>query len=151
MGSVAPDFEAAGTSGKTYRLSEQRGHIVLLVFYPGDDTAVCTRQLTSYSKKPAIHPDHGVVTWALSPQDVESHEHFAAAHNLTMPLLHDKDKNIGALYNVLGPLGFYRRSAFVIDPDGIVQFARRGAAGLGYPDADVLQEAINQITDTVAR
>lgn len=145
VGSPAPDFVAEGTKGTKYHLEDERGKIVVLVFYPGDGTPVCTRQLTNYSDKPAIAQKSGVVTWAISPQDVDSHEAFAAAHDLQMPLLHDAGKEIAAKYHVLGPLGFYRRSVFIIDPTGIIRFARRGMAGLGYPDASVLQDAVDKV------
>ena len=132
VGDVAPDFELAGTGGKRYSLADGRGAPVVLVFYPADDTPVCTRQLTSYNDGLEAFTDLGARLLAISPQDVASHEGFAAGHGLAFPLLSDTDKAVGESYGVLGPLGFYRRSVFVVDAVGVIRYARRSVGGLGF-------------------
>jgi peroxiredoxin Q/BCP len=109
VGDPAPLFTLPGTGGRTYALRELRGSPVLLVFYPADFTPVCTQQLRSYSEDLSAFTELGAVVWCLSPQDVDSHERFAAEHRLGMPLLADTDKKVGEAYGILGPLGFYRR------------------------------------------
>jgi thioredoxin-dependent peroxiredoxin len=138
VGQAAPDFEVPGTDNtdegrRTYTLSEYRGRPVVLVFYPGDNTPVCTRQLNSYTSDIAAFDGVGAQVLAMSPQSVESHEGFACKHGgFGFPLLADEEKKVAESYGVLGPLGFYRRSAFVIDPEGIVRYAHRAVAGLTF-------------------
>lgn len=139
VGDPAPDISLPGTGGQDYTLSECRGKPVVLAFYPGDNTSVCTRQLCSYSADLSQFQGLGAALWAISPQDVASHEAFAASSGLTMPLLADTDKVAGRAYGVLGPVGFYRRSVFVIDGEGVIRYAHRAMAGLTYrPTAELL-------------
>jgi peroxiredoxin len=137
VGTAAPDFALPGTGDRTYRLSDYRGQPVVLVFYPGDSTPVCTVQLRSYSSDIGEFAELGAQVLAISPQDVDSHREFACKEELKMPLLADTDKAVGELYGVLGPLGFYRRTVFVIDEAGIVRYAhqsRTNATFLAGPD-----------------
>ncbi len=142
VGDRAPEFKAAGTGDRTYALSDYAGSPVVLVFYPGDATPACTEQLRSYSANFDQFNDLGVHVLALSPQDVESHEAFSAANSFRFPLLYDEGKAIGDAYGIRGPLGFYRRSVFVIDGDGIIRYARRSTAGMTYVRSDELLQAI---------
>lgn len=145
-GDVAPAFSLPGTGGSTYSLEDYRGHPVVLVFYPGDDTPVCTRQLRSYTEDWAKFTALGAVVLALSPQDVKSHEGFACRNGFPFPLLADTDKAVGEAYGILGPLGFYRRSVFVIDGDGIIRYAHRSLTPLTYRSTDELVAAIHDAT-----
>jgi len=142
VGDAAPDFTLDGTGGRTFTLSEFSGQPVVLVFYPGDDTPVCTKQLNSYNDDLAEFAGVEAQILAISPQDVASHEKFAAKHGFAFPLLADTDKAVGALYGTLGPLGFYRRSVFVIDAEGVVRYAHRAIAGLTYRPVSELVEAV---------
>ena len=118
----------------------------MLAFYPGDDTAVCTRQLTSYSEELDRFASLGAQLFGISPQDVASHEAFAAKHDLDVVLLADVDKAVGAAYGILGPLGFYRRSLFVVDAEGVVRFAHRSLVGATYVKPDEIEAAIRAAT-----
>ena len=71
-----------------------------------------------------------------------SHEEFAASQRLRLPLLADTDKDVGRAYGILGPLGFYRRSIFVVDRDGVIRFARRSLSNLTYVPTAELVDAI---------
>lgn len=143
VGDEAPDFELPGTGGRTYSLKEYRGKPVVLVFYPGDNTAVCTTQLNAYSSEIDQFADVGAQVLALSPQDVDSHEKFSCRQGgFKFPLLADCDKKVGAAFGVVGPLGFYKRSVFVVDGEGIVRYAHRSAHGLTYKKTDELVEAV---------
>jgi peroxiredoxin Q/BCP len=107
VGDEAPDFTLDGTGDRTYTLSEFRGQAVVLVFYPGDATPVCTRQLNSYNDDIGEFETLGAQVLALSPQGVESHEKFSCKQGgFKFPLLADTDKEVGRAYGILGPLGF---------------------------------------------
>lgn len=142
VGQEAPDFTLEGTGGRSYTLSDYRGAPVVLVFYPGDDTAVCTQQLRTYTMGMPDFDDLGAALLAISPQDVASHERFAAKRGLAMPLLSDGDRAVGRAYGVLGPVGFYRRSVFVLDAAGIVHYAHRALAGLTFRPTTELVRAV---------
>ncbi|MEY2467998.1 MAG: thioredoxin-dependent peroxiredoxin [Actinomycetota bacterium] len=142
VGDRAPDFTLSGTGDKTYSLADYKGQPVVLVFYPGDNTPVCTRQLQSYTEDWEQFKDLGAVVLALSPQDVFSHEGFSCKHGFPFPLLADPDKTVGGDYGILGPLGFYRRSVFVIDGDGIIRYAHRSATSLTYRSTEELVAAV---------
>jgi len=133
VGDVAPGFTLAGTGGRTYSLAKFRGQPVVIVFYPGDNTPVCTRQLNAYSGAIGQFEGLGAAVIALSPQSVESHEGFSCAQGgFGFPLLADTDKAVGRAYGVLGPVGFYRRSVFIVDREGVIRYAHRAVAGLIY-------------------
>ena len=142
VGDRAPEFTLDGTGEKAYSLADYKGHPVVLVFYPGDNTPVCTRQLQSYTEDWDQFTDLGAVVLAVSPQDVPSHDGFSCKHGFPFPLLADTDKKVGAAYGILGPLGFYRRSVFVIDGDGVVRYAHRSATSLTYRSTEELVAAV---------
>ncbi len=142
VGDAAPDFELPGTGGRTYRLSDLRGQAVVLVFYPGDNTPVCTKQLQTYSGDISDFASVGAQVLAISPQSVESHEGFSSKHSFAFPLLADTPKDVFARYGALGPLGFPRRSVFVVDARGVVRYAHRAIAGLTFRPTDELIRAV---------
>jgi peroxiredoxin Q/BCP len=132
-----------GTGGETYRLSDYRGAPVVLVFYPGDDTPVCTTQLVTYTNDIERFDKVGAEILAVSPQDIESHERFASTFHFAFPLLADTEREVAKAYGVLGPLGFYRRSVFVIDRRGIIRYAHRATSGLTFRPTNELVEAVH--------
>ncbi|MEO7443014.1 MAG: peroxiredoxin [Acidimicrobiales bacterium] len=143
VGDPAPDFSLPGTpGGRSYRLDDQRGHPVVLVFYPADNTPVCTTQLRHYSTELEQFAGLGAAVFALSPQDVASHEKFAADNDVDFPLLADVDKAVGRSYGVVGPLGFYKRSVFVIDAAGLIRYAHRSMHNLTFRTTDELVKVI---------
>jgi len=144
VGDQAPDFELPGTGSAQYRLSSYRGKVVVIVFYPGDNTAVCTRQLNSYNQGLDEFEKLGAQVLAISAQDLDSHEEFSCKHNFGFPLLADTDKNVARQYGVLGPMGFPRRSVFVIDANGRISYAHRALAGLTYRPVEELVSAIQK-------
>lgn len=143
VGDRAPDFDLPGTGGRHWTLSEFAGQPVVLVFYPGDATPVCTEQLNSYAHDIGQFTELGAQVLALSPQDVPSHERFSADQGgYPFPLLADTDKAVGQAYEILGPLGFYKRSVFVVDADGVIAYAHRAGPGRTYRKTPELIEAI---------
>jgi peroxiredoxin Q/BCP len=148
VGVVAPDFRLDGTDGtdggrRPYSLSEYAGRPVVLVFYPGDNTPICTRQLNAYTDEVAEFGAAGAQVLAVSPQSVESHAGFARAQGgFAFPLLADEGKRVGQAYGVVGPVGFYRRSAFVVDGKGLVAYAHRAIGGLTFRPTKELVKAV---------
>ncbi len=142
VGELAPDFTLPGTGGRSYSLSSYRGQPVVIVFYPGDDSPVCTKQLNSYNNELSAFEGVGAQVLAISAQDMSSHESFAAKHGFKFPLLADTDKNVANAYGTVGPLGFPRRSVFVVDPAGVVRYAHRAIAGLTFRPVEELIAAV---------
>ncbi len=146
VGDDAPDFTLAGIDGderRDYTLSSYRGTTVVLVFYPGDNTPVCTRQLNQYTTDIERFAEIGAQVLALSPQSVDSHEGFASKQGgFGFPLLADEDKAVGKAFGILGPLGFYRRSIFVVDGHGKIAYVHRAVAGVTFRPTDQLVAAV---------
>lgn len=145
VGDIAPDFELPGTGGRSHRLSEHRGRNVVLVFYPGDETPVCTRQLNAYNDELGRFAELDAVVLGISAQDVDSHEKFSEHQGFAFPLLADVDKLVAAAFGVLGPLGFVRRSVVIVDAQGVVRYVHRALAGLTYRSVDELADALRRI------
>lgn len=148
-GDLAPNFRLPGTMNGvrgTYALDELRGRPVVLVFYPGDNTPVCTRQLNAYSRDVERFESVDAQILAFSPQDLDSHDGFAVDQGgFAFPLLADVDKEVAAAYGVLGPMGFYRRCTFVVDAHGRLSYVSRGhAAGTTFRPTDELVAAVSE-------
>jgi len=143
VGDKAPAFTLPGTGSRSYSLAEYADQPVVLVFYPGDNTPVCTNQLNTYTKEIAQFDKVGAHVLAISPQDVSSHEEFSCEQGgFGFPLLADVDRQIGTAYGVLGPIGFYRRSVFVVDGGGVIRYAHRAVAGLTFRPVRELVQAV---------
>lgn len=144
VGDPAPDFELPGTGDKTYRLADYHGRKVVIAFYPGDFTAVCTKQFCSYRDQSDKLDDLGADVLGISPQSVESHERFTEEKRLNVPLLADEDKAVARAYGVVaGPM--VRRAIFVVDEQGIVRYRKVTLAGLTYESVDDLQRAVASV------
>lgn len=145
VGSRAPSFELPGTGGKDYKLSDYRGTGVVLAFYPGDFTPVCTKQFCSYRDDGDRIESLGVQMLGISPQSVDSHERFIAENGLNIPLLADEDKKVARAYGVVGPSGLIRRSIFLIDAKGILRYRHVALFGLHYKDVRDIERAVEQV------
>ena len=145
VGDPAPDFELPGTGGKTYSLSDYRGSKLVLAFYPGDFTAVCTKQFCSYRDNGDRLDQLGADVLGISPQSVDSHERFGEEKRLNVPLLADEDKSgrPRPTASLAGPM--VRRAIFVIDEEGIVRHRKVTLAGLTYETVDDLERAVAAI------
>ena len=142
IGDKAPEFSLSGTGDVTCSLAAYRGQPVVLVFYPGDDAPVCTKQLNTYNDDLDEFSDVGAQVLAISAQSVSSHDKFSGKHGFKFPLLADPDKAVASAYGTLGPLGFPRRSVFVIDANGVVRYVHRAIAGLTYRPVNELVDAV---------
>ena len=146
VGDAAPAFTLPGTppgGGVTdYSLADFAGKPVVLAFYPGDDTAVCTKQLNDYNDGLDSFNDLDAQVLGISPQDLGSHERFSTKYGFKFPLLADTDKAVARLYGTLGPIGFPRRSVFIVDAEGTIRYAHRAIAGLTFRPASELVTAL---------
>ncbi len=124
VGSKAPDFTLPTDSGKKITLWELRGKNVVLVFYPGDDTMICRRQLCEFRDAWPDLREHNVVVFGVNPQPAESHREFRMRNKFPFPLLVDEGQHVAALYNSDG--GMVNRTVYLIGPNGIIRYARRG-------------------------
>ena len=144
-GESAPDFELEGTGSRTYRLADYRGEGLILAFYPGDFTPVCTKQFCSYRDDGDRIEALGVPMLGISPQSVESHERFVTENRLQLPLLSDPGKRVARSYGVVGPGGFVRRSIFLVDGEGIVRYRHVARFGIRYQQVGDLERAVERL------
>ena len=145
VGDRAPAFTLSSSGGGQVSLSDFAGKPVVLVFYPGDDTPVCTKQLNSYNNDLAEFEALDAQVLGISAQSVESHDKFSGKHGFKFPLLADTDKSVAGMYGTLGPLGFPRRSVFVVDRSGVIRYAHRAIAGLTYRPVSELVAVLERL------
>jgi len=149
VGEQAPDFELPGTEGP-FRLSEHRGERVVLLFYPGDNTMVCTKQFCSYRDRASDFAALNATVVGISSQDVASHEDFVAKHSLNVPLLADVDKDVAHKYGAVNALGV-KRAVIVIDEQGIVRHRHDHLLGLDYQSVDELKAVLDELPAPAAQ
>jgi peroxiredoxin Q/BCP len=123
-GTPAPDFTLSDDAGNTVKLSELRGKSVVLVFYPGDDTPGCTRQLCEFRDSWQSVKARGVKVFGVNPGSAASHGKFRSKFDLPFPLLIDRGRKVATLYQANGII--VKRTVYLIGPDGVIRFARRG-------------------------
>ena len=143
VGETAPDFELEGTDGH-FRLSDHRGERVVLLFYPGDNTMVCTKQFCSYRDRADEFAELDATVAAISSQDLASHQGFTAKHSLTVPLLADVGGSVAKLYGAHSRLGT-KRAVIVIDEQGIVRHRHDHLLGLDYQSVDELKAVLDAL------
>jgi peroxiredoxin Q/BCP len=141
VGDPAPDFELDGTDG-SFRLSDHRGERVVLLFYPGDNTAVCTKQFCSYRDNAEAFGALDATVVGISSQSVESHQGFSAEHDLNVPLLADEGGEVAKQYDAHAPLVGTKRAVIVIDEDGVVRHRHDHLLGLDFQSVEDLREAL---------
>ena len=142
-GSTAPDFALQDGDGAEWRLSDQRGKVVVLLFYPGDETPICTRQMCSVRDRWEDYAATGAEVVGLSTNSVDSHKSFAEHHNLPLRLLADVDGKVAAVYGARSLIpGKVARSVFVIDRNGVVKYRDVRPLGLFRPKDDDIIKAI---------
>ena len=149
VGEQAPDFELPGTDG-TFKLSEHRGERVVLLFYPGDNTMVCTKQFCSYRDRADDFAALDATVVGISSQDLASHEGFIAKNGLTVPLLADVDRQVAMSYSAFSPRMGTKRAVIVIDEDGIVRHRHDHMLGLDYQSVDDLKAALDALPSPAA-
>ena len=129
VGTTAPGFSLPDQNGKLVKLSDLRGKNIVLVFYPGDDTAVCRKQLCEFRDRWADAQSKNTAVFGVNPQSAKSHGKFQSKFKLPFPLLVDRGQKMGADYRTNGLI--VKRTVYLIGPDGVIRYAKRG-----NPDAD---------------
>jgi peroxiredoxin Q/BCP len=136
-GSAAPDFALPDGDGATWRLSDQRGKVVVLLFYPGDETPICTRQMCSVRDRWEDYLATGAEVVGISTNSVESHKAFAEHHDLPLRLLADTDGKVADSYGAQSLIpGKVARSVFVINAQGVITHRDVRPLGLFKPKDD---------------
>lgn len=124
VGSTAPDFELKDSDGQTWKLSDKRGKVVALIFYPRDETPVCTKQMCSIRDRWSDYQDTGAEVVAISVASVESHKKFVEHHGLPQRLLADDRGEVTRLLNVRSLFGGSQRAVIVIDEKGVIRYKK---------------------------
>ena len=127
-GKEAPDFELMDQEGKLHKLSDYKGKVVILYFYPKDDTPGCTVEACNFRDNFGVFKAAGVVILGISPDSVKSHAKFQQKHSLPFTLLADEDHKVCEVYGVWGPKKFMGkeyngvyRTTYVIDEQGLIK------------------------------
>ena len=124
VGTPAPDFTAGDQNGGQVTLSRLRGHNVVLIFYPGDDTTVCTKQLCEFRDRWDEAQKHNALVFGVNPAGAQSHAKFRRKFALPFPILVDESRRIARLYRCGGLI--VRRTVYLIGPNGSIRYSMRG-------------------------
>ncbi len=142
-GDTAPDFKLKDGDGNDWTLSDHKGKTVVLLFYPGDNTPVCTAQLCSVRDHWSEYQATGAEVVGISTDTVESHDKFAEKHKLPLRLLSDADRKVSKQYDMKSWLpGRAARGVVVIDADGKLVYHKVQAVSLFKPSDDDVLAAI---------
>ncbi len=120
---IAPGFTLPDAEGKNVSLSDFTGKKVLIIFYPGDDTPVCTAQMCDYRNNVLEFTKRGIAVLGISSDSADSHKSFAERNQLPFTLLSDTEKTVAKAYDALGFLGMSQRAYVLVDEKGIVLLA----------------------------
>ena len=143
VGAAAPDFTLKDGNGDEWRLADKRGKVVVLLFYPGDETPICTRQMCSVRDRWEDYEATGAEVVGVSTDSVESHQKFAEHHELPLRLLSDTSAKVANLYGARSLIpGKVARSVFVIDANGVLRYRDVRPLGLFRPKDDEVITAI---------
>ncbi len=145
VGETAPEFELEGTHG-TFKLSDHHGERVMLLFYPGDETTVCTRQFCSYRDNAEAFGGLGVTAVGISGKDLDSKRAFTEKNDLTVPLLADPDLTVARAYDAYSGLSkMAKRAVIIVDEDGRVAYRHDHALGLDFQTVADLRDALDSL------
>lgn len=141
-GAAAPDVSAVDQHGKAHRLSEERGHPVIVYFYPKDNTPGCTKEACAFRDAWDRYQKAGVMIFGVSSDDQKSHEAFAKEQKLPFPILADPAHAWSSAFGVSTKLGMTARVSFLVDASGKIAKV--------YPDVDPAVHAEGVLKDAAA-
>ncbi len=145
LGEKAPDFTLWDGDGNEWSLGNYIGHTVVLLFYPGDNTPVCTAQLCSVRDHWSEYQATGAEVVGISTDTVESHSGFAEKHDLPLRLLSDADRKVSEMYDMKSWLpGRSARGVVVIDKEGKIAYHKAQPISLFKPSDSEVLEAIKK-------
>ncbi len=142
-GQKAPDFELpiSGGDGEMMKLSDAQGNLVVLYFYPKDDTPGCTTQACNFRDNMDLLSEAGALVYGISPDSVASHEKFVNKFELNFPLLADEGAKVAQLYGVWKEKNMYgrkymgiERTTFLIDGEGYISKIWRKVKPAGHAE-----------------
>lgn len=141
VGDKAPEINLPRDGGGTISLADYAGRVVVLYFYPRDDTSGCTKQAIGFSEKRAEFEAAGAVVIGISKDSVASHDRFKAKHGLDLPLASDEAGEVVERYGVWVEKSMYGRkymgidrSTFLIDGEGTIRQIWRKVKVPGHVD-----------------
>ena len=145
VGDSAPDFTLPSTEGPVALHERVReGGAVLLVFFPKDNTLVCTKQLCNYRDRLSIFQDLDVDVVAINADDLDTHKAFAAKHKLPFPLCSDPERKVCNAYGALVDLWKLRRVLVLVGEDGRIWW-RHSEFRAFYKKAEELERVIKEL------
>ena len=126
VGDKAPEFTMVSSTGDTVRLNDYSGkNSVVLIFYPGDETPGCTKQLCAVRDDYSKFETKAVKVFGVNPAGMESHQKFVKRYGFQFPLLIDEKSAIAKLYGCeFGPM--VKRTVYAIDPQGKIVYVKQG-------------------------
>ncbi len=142
VGQSAPEIDLPDGDGDRWQLSDQRGKTIVLLFYPGDETPVCTKQLCSVRDNWERYQEAGAEVVGINSDSIDKHHRFAAHHQLPLRLLSDADGKVTRAYQMNSLLGT-KRGVVVIDKDGVIRY-RKTVVPIFRPTDDEILSAIAQ-------
>jgi peroxiredoxin Q/BCP len=144
-GSKAPDFTLRDGEGNEWGLAKHHGKTVVLLFYPGDETPVCTKQMCSVRDRWEDYLATGAEVVGISTDSSESHKKFSEHHELPLRLLSDTEGKVSLLYGARSLIpGKVARSVFVIDGNGVVRYRDVRPLGIFRPKDDEIIRAVKE-------
>jgi thioredoxin-dependent peroxiredoxin len=145
VGDIAPDFSLEDGDGKAWKLSEYIGRVVVLLFYPGDETPVCTKQLCSLRDSWEDYVATGAEIVGISTDSIDSHKRFAGRYQLPIKLLSDIKGDVSKAYDVRSWLpGRTARAVIVIDKEGRISYRKVEWISLFRPSDEEIIKAIKE-------
>jgi len=144
VGQIAPEIDLPDGNGERWNLKDARGKVVVLLFYPGDETPVCTRQLCSVRDNWARYVETGAEVIGINTDSVEKHRRFSTNHDLPIRLLSDAGGHVVQAYDMKGLIGT-KRGVIVVDGDGVIRF-RKTVLPVFRPTDDEVLDAIRQVS-----
>ena len=152
VGQQAPDFELFDNDKTPTKLSDSKGKNVVLAFFPGAFTGVCTTEMCTFRDRSDSFNSMNSQVYGISVDAIFSQKAFSDANNLTFPLLSDYKREVGAAYgvslpNFSGMEGYTasERAVFVIDKDGVIRFKWVGENPGKEPDYDEVQREVDKL------
>jgi peroxiredoxin len=151
VGQPAPDFTLFDSEKKKITLSEMKGKNVLLLFFPQAFTGVCTTQLCTVRDDISRYNNANATVLGVSVDSVFTLEKFKAEQGYNFPLLSDFNKEVSRAYNalyedwILDMKGVSKRSAFIIDKEGVIQYAEILESAGDLPDFEAINNSLAQL------
>jgi peroxiredoxin len=152
IGQAAPDFSLYDSDKNLVTLSAQKGHPVLLLFFPLAFTSTCTAELCSMRDNLKDYEELDARVFGISVDSIHSLRKFKEEQHLNFPLLSDFNKEVSILYQTIyetfgfGMKGVSKRSAFLIDKQGIVRYAEVLENASLQPDFEAIRVNLREIS-----